>query len=381
VRMPSPPVGTPTRFEVEVPPDARTVVGVIGEIRYRSFPPVPEEEPPEPGTRIAAWELRDLTAGSAGSEGDTPLDLPDSWDLDLGPSFRPGPRRPEPSLEGSGRVEVGIHNQRHVSQTFTFLIGEPGEVPVVPALFSEAALDAAGGSEVLGTDIDLGEVTVQVVGTVPSLPGAEQDAAIVVDLAWLSQQQARTLVPPPALDELWISTASRTSVAERVAEHDVVVHDRDAVADRRLEDPQGAGVLQSLWLAAAAALALAAFGLLVDSRATAVRRRRELAFLHTLGTAPSVLARALVVEQVLLAGLGVLAGMGVGVGVAMTMGPSLVMTPTGAVPTPPPLASFDVGRFVLPALVLLVIALVLAVLIARRARLEFAAGALRIGED
>lgn len=381
VRLPSPALGTPTPFEVEVPTDARTVVGVIGEIRYRSIPPVPDEEPPEPGTRIAAWELSDLSAGSAGAADTTPLDLPDRWDIDLGPTFRPGPRRPEPMREGPGRVEVGIHNQRHASQTFTFLLGEPGEVPVVPAIFSDAALAAAGGSEVLGTDIDLGEVTVQVVGTVPSLPGAGQDAAIVVDLAWLSQQQARTLVPPVAHDELWISTSSRAAVAERLSEHDVVVHDRDVVADNRLEDPQGAGVLQSLWVAAGAALALAAFGLLVDSRATAVRRRRELAFLHTLGTSPSALARALVVEQVLLAGLGVLAGIGVGAGVAMTMGPSLVMTPTGAVPTPPPLASFDVGRFVLPALALLVIALVLAMLIARRARSEFAAGALRIGED
>jgi hypothetical protein len=379
--MPVPEVGEEVAFEVALPPDARTLVGVIGEMRYRSIPPIPQEEPPEPGTHIAAWEIRDLAVGPSGTEDATPIEFPGSWELDLGPSFRSGPQRPEPGLVGSGRVEVGIHNLRHASQRVTFLLGEPGEVPVVPAILSEAALMAAGGAEVLGTDVDLGDLTVQVVGTVPSLPGAGQDAAIVVDLAWLSQQQARTLVPPGGFDELWLSASSRSEVAEQLGAHPVALRDRDVVAAARLAGPQGAGVLQSLWAAAAAAIALAAFGLLVDSRATAVQRRRELAFLHTLGTSPPTLARALVVEQALLAGLGVLAGIAVGVGVAATMGPSLVMTSTGAVPIPEPLASFDVVPFAVPTLGLLVVALLLAMLIARRARRELAAGALRIGED
>jgi ABC-type antimicrobial peptide transport system permease subunit len=140
-------------------------------------------------------------------------------------------------------------------------------------------------------------------------------------------------------------------------------------------------VLLTLWAAAAGGALLAAFGLAVDARANAVGRRRELAVLHTLGTSPGGLARSLVVEQAVLAGLGVVAGVAVGVGVAAAMGTSLVLTSAGAVPVPEPLLTLVPEQLSAPTVGLFVVAVVLGALVARRARREVAAGALRIGED
>ncbi len=83
----------------------------------------------------------------------------------------------------------------------------------------------------------------------------------------------------------------------------------------------------------------------------------------------------------MLAGLGVLAGVAAGVGVAATMGTSLVLTATGAVPVPEPLLALPTVMFALPTAGLFLVAVVLGALVARRARRDIVAGALRIGED
>jgi ABC-type antimicrobial peptide transport system permease subunit len=88
-----------------------------------------------------------------------------------------------------------------------------------------------------------------------------------------------------------------------------------------------------------------------------------------------------VVEQAVLAGLGVVAGLLVGVGVAAAMGPSLVLTPAGSVPVPEPLLALSPGLLALPTAGLLVVAVALGAVVARQARREVIAGALRIGED
>jgi ABC-type antimicrobial peptide transport system permease subunit len=98
-----------------------------------------------------------------------------------------------------------------------------------------------------------------------------------------------------------------------------------------------------------------------------------------LGAPPRALARALVVEQAVLAGLGVAAGVLVGVAVAGAMGVSLVLTPAGEVPVP--LLTLSPVQFSVPTLGLFVVAVVLGAVVARRVRREVAAGALRIGED
>jgi hypothetical protein len=58
-----------------------------------------------------------------------------------------------------------------------------------------------------------------------------------------------------------------------------------------------------------------------------------------------------------------------------------VLTPAGAVPVPVPLLALSPAQFAAPSIGLWVVAVVLGGLVARRARREVAAGALRIGED
>ncbi len=381
-RVSSVSLGRPTvdgsdAFDVALPEGATTLVGVRGEFRYR---PGRSLEPLAPEEHDAVWELDDLVAHT-GTGASQELDVPGSWELDRGPDWRPGPQRLTVELDPPGRVRLPVEIDRYGAQVVSFLLAEDVEVPVLPALFTDAALQAAGGEEMVGTEVDLGDVVVRIVDTMPSLPGTEQEAAVAVDLAWLSHHRARQLDRLPMPNELWIDERHGQQFDALAVDLGLDVRDRQAVAERLLDDPQGTGVLQSLWAAAVAAIALAAFGLIVDARATAVQRRRELAFLHILGASPPSLARALVVEQGLLAGLGVLAGIGVGLGVAITMGPSLIMTSTGAVPVPEPVADLSIGPFVLPTMGLFVTAVVLGALVVRRARREVSAGALRIGED
>lgn len=223
----------------------------------------------------------------------------------------------------------------------------------------------------------------RVVDTVAAMPGTGDGSGILVDLAWLSTHQIRQGRGTPAPTEWWLATADSGGAAEAVEELSWVagVRDRRALAGELLADPLGTGVLIGLWAAAAAAVLLAGFGLLVDSRATAVRRRGELAVLHTVGTGPRVLARSLMVEQAVLAGLGVAAGLLAGLGVAVVMGPSLVLTAAGGVPVPVPVWSGSPVLFGGLAAGLFGVAVVQGGLVARRARREVAAGPLRIGED
>jgi ABC-type antimicrobial peptide transport system permease subunit len=89
----------------------------------------------------------------------------------------------------------------------------------------------------------------------------------------------------------------------------------------------------------------------------------------------------LIVEQAVLAGLGVVAGVAAGLGVAAAMGASLVLTPAGTVPLPEPLVTVATGQLAAYSAGLFLLAILLGALVARRARRELATGALRIGED
>jgi hypothetical protein len=264
------------------------------------------------------------------------------------------------------------------------LLAPPPEAPPIPIVVSEDLLAATGGEvgrrvRIEGGADGLGSA--RVVAVVSAVPGTTDGSGVLVDLAWLSTEQFLGQRRPAAVNEWWVAEPGEAAAAVAQLGWAGGVRDRQVETGRLLGDPLGTGVLLALWAAAGAAGLLAAFGLVVDSRATAVRRRRELAVLHTLGTAPRMLARALVVEQAVLAGLGVVAGLAVGVAVAAAMAPSLVLTAAGAVPVPAPLLSLASLPLAVPTVGLLVVAVLLGALVARRARREVAAGALRIGED
>ena len=157
--------------------------------------------------------------------------------------------------------------------------------------------------------------------------------------------------------------------------------DRRALTGTASGDPFGAGARTALFGAALAAVLLAAVGVAVDVRATTRRRTAELAVLHTLGAAPRLLARSLLVEQAMLAGFGALAGLLAGVLVAAAMAPLLVLTPAAARPVPAPLLAIDWPRAAGTGVFLVLLALGLTALAAHGLRRRLAAARLTVGPD
>jgi hypothetical protein len=370
-------------LDVDVPLPPRVValvgigMGVIaadwlgGFFAQAGYQPDPDPEPVE-----VSLHLADL-ATSDGASMVTELPLPAGWDLrrasgDTGPA--PEHREGEPAVTLTlDPVDDYPHQGRYL---FT---GPVGELDAMPAVVTPDVL-AATEAEV-GQLLTLGDLTVRAVGSVRALPGTATGSGVAIDLPWWSAQRVLEMRPVIEANEWWLATDRPAVVAAAAREAGLTVRDRQETTRGLLDDPLGSGVLLSLWAAAAAATVLAAFGLAVDSRATAVRRQRELAVLHTLGASPGGLARALVVEQAVLAGLGVACGVLVGTGVAAAMAPSLVLTATGAVPVPAPLLVISVVQFAAPTVGLFAVAIALGALVARRVRRDVVTRALRIGED
>jgi len=242
---------------------------------------------------------------------------------------------------------------------------------------------AVGGVIRLGTSLSAG-LQIDVVGTIDAVPSVTSANAVVVDLPSLDAYRLLQGDPLDPANGWWLSVDPAAHDQVRAALAGLAgftISDRAQLTDRLLADPLGWGVLFALYVAVLGATVLAAFGLAVDARATSLRSARELAVLHTLGTPPRTLARALVVEQSVLAGLGVVAGLIAGVAVAAAMAPSLILTERGARPVPPVLLVMPPVQLVVPAVVLFGVALGLGAATARRARRDVAVGLLRIGAD
>ncbi|MFS8523088.1 MAG: ABC transporter permease, partial [Micromonosporaceae bacterium] len=369
--------GQVLRFDVPVPAGSTTVVGVGAGINMPAgFAPGEAE----PQVAELSWHWRGLAAVD-GAGNRTPLSPPDSWRVWARPG-RTSSHPPELRRADETEILVGTSLNWFFIQDprLPFLVTDPVEVPPVPALFTPAALAGVGGRP--GEDLTLpGPVTVRVAGTVPAVPGVAELDGVVTDLGWLSLQRYLNLQTLPTVNEWWLATSDPAPAVTVAQGLGLQVHDRRAEEERLLADPLGGGVLLTLWTTAALAALLAAFGSAVDSRATAVGRRTELAVLHTLGTSPAAVTSALVVEQAVLAGLGVAAGIAVGLGVAAAMAASLVLTLAGTVPLPEPLVTVATDQLAAYAVGLFVVAVLLGAFVARRARRELAAGALKIGDE
>lgn len=365
------------QLDLPLPPDTAALVGLgvgVSVIGFGTFVFPMEEFDPV----TVSWSFDDLHWVAAGGVR-TRLELPPDWQL------RNSERGPQAEWDASrSRGQLVLDpNRDYPSSQRMLLVPPTPRLSVMPVALTPDLLRATGTE--LGNVINLrgngGQTTMRVAEVVDAVPGTPTGSGIMIDLAWLSTHQFLQERPTPVVTEWWVAAPPDAAAALAEVSWVGTVHDRRLETQRLLDDPLGTGVLLALWAAAAAAALLAAFGLVVDSRATAVRRRRELAVLHTLGTAPRALARALVVEQAVLAGLGVVAGLAVGVAVAMLMGPSLVLTEAGAPPVPAPQLTLVPAQLLAPAAGLLLVAIALGALVARRARREVATGALRIGDD
>ena len=298
---------------------------------------------------VLRWRLEDVAVtGSGRSEA---IDLRGGW--------RSGrPVIPEVVTTGQVEIEAAV-GQVSASQRFRVYPGyrapvyRPLDVAVelrpaarlgqpVPVLVTPGVLRGVGAS--VGDSFTLpmpgGDMPATVTGVIESVPGVENPNAVVADLDtvvdWAYAATGTTLSP----NEWRLATraAQHDAAAERLAAvTNVELVDRYAVA----YEPFGAGARLVLLPAAFAVALLAALGVAVDARATARSRSPELAVLYTIGTSPRTLARTLIAEQSLLAGLGVVSGLGIGVLVAWVMGPSLVLAPDASRPVPEPLVVAD----------------------------------------
>jgi hypothetical protein len=370
-------------FEVALPPDATELVGLGAGLTVTVWGPLlfPDDQADPVPVR---WDWEDLRAVSADGV-ETRLEPPADWRV-LEPSGEESQAGPQPRRTGQELAATAtLQPFQDYPLSFQFVLAAPAPpLSLIPMVVTPDLLAATGKrvGESLSVEARAGGLDgARLAGVVEAVPGTVDGSGAMVDLAWLSTHQFLRGRPGPVVTEWWVSTPEGAPAV--LAELGWVgeVLDRRVDTRQRLADPLGSGVLVSLWAAAAAAALLAGFGLVVDSRATAVRRRRELAVLHTLGTSPSGLARALVVEQAVLAGLGVAAGVLVGVAVAAGMGTSLVLTGAGTVPVPEPLLTLSPAQFAAPTFGLFAVAIGLGAVVARRARREVAAGAMRIGED
>jgi hypothetical protein len=222
------------------------------------------------------------------------------------------------------------------------------------------------------------------VGTLDAVPGVAESAAVLVDLPSIAWTLFELTVQPRGFQEWWVTTAARghraaAAAAERLP--GIVVLDRRAEADAATAEPYGVGARGGLFAAALGAILLAVVGIAVDVRATTRRRISELAVLHTLGAGPRLLARALIAEQGVLAGVGVGMGLLVGLWVAAALGPPTILAPNGERPVPPAVLDVAWTPVALTAAGLLVVALGMSGLTATAMRQRLAAAQLRIGDD
>ncbi|MFC7764311.1 FtsX-like permease family protein [Catellatospora bangladeshensis] len=272
----------------------------------------------------------------------------------------------------------------NVSSSFTLRANSGSvEVPVLATPEALAALHTQVGAKL---DIPLWGVTttVHVTGEAVALPGELAPAALLVDMPSLGSHLVREGSRIPIITEWWLRTdPDRHAEAAAAAGPlpNLLTIDRHALALHAADDPFGAGARIALFIAALGAIGLALVGVAVDVRATARRRVAELAVLNTLGATPNLLARALMIEQAFLAGLGVAVGLVVGMLVARTTGPLVILTPSASRPVPPALTTTDWPPVLATAAVLLAITLVMAGLVATTMRQRLAAAQLRIGAD
>ncbi|BCJ46504.1 hypothetical protein GCM10010168_61430 [Actinoplanes ianthinogenes] len=265
-----------------------------------------------------------------------------------------------PSPEGAYQVTGGL--------TMAF----QGAWTPVPIVVTAGVKDALG--KVTFLNLGTGGVPVKVVAVVSRVPGTAGGPAILADRAALDARLFGFGVVHDT-SEWWLSGTA----PDLTGLPGLRVLDRRALATTG--DAYGTAARIALFGAALGAMLLAAAGIAADARATARHRSVELAVLHTLGAGPRLLARSLVVEQALLAGLGALAGLGVGLLVATTMAPLLVLTPAAGRPVPDALLQILWGRTLGSAAVLVAIALAVSATTALSATRRLPATRLRLGED
>ncbi|RKR89052.1 FtsX-like permease family protein [Micromonospora pisi] len=328
------------------------------------------------------WLLTELRAGGGDTAAQIDLRPGNEWRV-VNPFGQEEAAIAGPGSLSTSYVYNGPSNSTGIRLTQMAITRATGDLPV-PVLVTPPALAAlrtkVGGEMTI--PVGATKAKIKIIGTVESVPGDTEPAAILADLPSLSNVFFHDSGVIRSPQEWWIATDPGQQAATALAAaqlRDLVVFDRQAIAGQL--DPYGVGARGALFAAALGALLLAAVGIAVDVSATARRRANEMAVLHTLGAGHRLLARSLIAEQAFLSGIGVLVGLGVGVAVAATMAPLVILTPSAGRPSPLPLLDVDWPPVIGTTLGLLLLALLLSGLVAATMRQRLVAAQLRIGDD
>ena len=299
---------------------------------------------------------------------DRPLELLAVDPLELG-----GVLRPEPARLGWRELVERL--------------ATTGSDEALPALVSPDLAETAGDEGRLLLDIHGRDVEIDVVGTLPEIPGVDSREAsgALVDRASL-----RALVPDlddalTASRELWVATDRGAVDNMRAVAGDAAgspsVRDRWSEVDAELDGAVGSALVAALTIALAAALAFAMIGVMAGTSVELRRRRPELAALRAIGLGSRSLGRSLMLERVLLVTVTTCGGLVVGAAAGWLMVPWLVLTDQATSPVP----EVQVGvPWLLLSGFLAAVALMSMLLVApmvRSASRLVVADQLRLGED
>jgi hypothetical protein len=226
--------------------------------------------------------------------------------------------------------------------TWSLVLGD-GETPTLSCVDRPARLPAITSAQLTpkgpytAVGLDGTDLPVQVLSTVPAVPGAPADG-VVVDrqFANLASAGDRPLVE----DQVWLAPGAPQNIVKRLEAEGVTVNSVQTESGYiKALNRQGPGLAGVLFLVEAGVAALLAAGAAVLGLYLSARRRRyELAALAATGVSRRALLSALSAEQLIVVLFGVIVGTATGVGAAVL---SLRDVPQFLnQPGAPPLATF-----------------------------------------
>lgn len=370
----SPGDGSATPFSAALPDTAGRPVRLAGfRVTARG---------PAGSYRFEAGGLRVVGRDGAGA----PADLGDAgWVVVGGGKATPAVRSSRSGVSAGYALPAGFATAAPTAVT-TFAVvrrhpNAPVPAAVTPQVLGELSVRVG---DTVPVPLPGGTVTVKVVGVLDTVPTTAGGAGLLLDLpsAVDGLLHGDGLIRPVA--QWWIACdPARHAAAARAAAElpEVAVLDRTAEAAASDRDPYWVAARIALLATVFGVVLLAVVGLGVDMWATARRRLPEWAVLRALGGAPRLLAAALLVEQALLAGVGVAVGVAVGGGIGAVTAPLVILTPSADRPVPAPVFEMAWVPVTATAAGLAGVALLLGGLVTLLAGKRVTDAQLRIGAD
>jgi putative ABC transport system permease protein len=255
----------------------------------------------------------------------------------------------------------------------------PSGEEVLKVLVTPGVLEAGDGMR-LGLGAGIGDVDVEVVGTLDGFPLAEDSEVVVADLGVLRESESGTLRATSLLVSGDAGAARRLSETVEAWDAGVSVTDRRSRLAETRELPFVGTTVDTFRLGFAAVAAYGLAAIVLFLLLTGEARSRLLATLRSLGMSRRQTRSVAVLELAPMVVLSLVAGTAVGIGLAYLLIPAVDLVPfTGGFTSPDPVVS----PTVLAVLVLAVLGLVAAALlgVTALANRQRAGDLLRTGAD